>query len=415
PPPVEKPKPEKPVSEAPSASIVQNEEDRKLALELAAKQADLLSEEMLIREAEEEAAKEREIEEAAKAAAALAQKQRLQAATTGGNPFSTGGRMFQPGVFLCDERSGYKPMMGGMPYMPPTDWLPPGMSLPAGFQASQPQFRQLHPAALWGQEFARMAMKAPPYMPSTYAADPPQRQPVPIPPRDFRSERSHERHGQWEGSNGYDYGEWGDWQKGAGGEKGWPQGGKGGGWGGGYGKFGGGYGPDYNYQQGTRPALLESSTACGSLEGRLPCHAVPAILLCKGIRLSEKHFQAAEEVCRDWAAVNDGKDFATTSGDGRGSDGHLSLGGGVSDAMPFLLRDTPHLCVLWKPPGWTVSVSHSSMAEAHAADVPGVQGGRAPRLQDGHHSWLLSNIFPWNYSEIPTDGVKPLSRSIFFS
>jgi len=37
---------------------------------------------------------------------------------------------------------------------------------------------------------------------------------VPIPPRDFRSERSHERHGQWEGSNGYDYGEWGDWQKG---------------------------------------------------------------------------------------------------------------------------------------------------------------------------------------------------------
>lgn len=250
PPPVEKPKPEKPVSEAPSASIVQNEEDRKLALELAAKQANLLSEEMLIREAEEEAAKEREIEEAAKAAAALAQKQRLQAATTGGNPFSTGGRMFQPGVFLCDERSGYKPMMGGMPYMPPTDWLPPGMSLPAGFQASQPQFRQLHPAALWGQEFARMAMKAPPYMPSTYAADPPQRQPVPIPPRDFRSERSHERHGQWEGSNGYDYGEWGDWQKGAGGEKGWPQGGKGGGWGGGYGKFGGGYGPDYNYQQG---------------------------------------------------------------------------------------------------------------------------------------------------------------------
>ena len=37
--------------------------------------------------------------------------------------------------------------------------------------------------------------------------------PVPIPPRDFRSERSHERR-QWEG-NGYDYGEWGDWQKGA--------------------------------------------------------------------------------------------------------------------------------------------------------------------------------------------------------
>ena len=57
--------------------------------------------------------------------------------------------------------------------------------------------------------FARMAMKAPPYMPATYAADPPQRQPVPIPPRE-RS-RSHER---WDGPNGY--GEWGgDWQKGA--------------------------------------------------------------------------------------------------------------------------------------------------------------------------------------------------------
>ncbi|CAL1159980.1 unnamed protein product [Cladocopium goreaui] len=56
--------------------------------------------------------------------------------------------------------------------------------------------------------------------------------------------------------------------------------------------------------------------------------------------------------------------------------------------MPFLLRDTPHLCVLWKPPGWTVSVSHSSVAEAHAADVPGVQGGRAPRLQD----WIKKTL-----------------------
>jgi len=240
PPPVEKPKPEKPATEAPSASIVQNEEDRKLALELAAKQADLLSEEMLIREAEEEAAKEREIEEAAKAAAALAQKQRLAAATTmGANPFSTGGRMFQPGVFLCDERSGYKPM-GAMSYMPPTDWLPPGMQLPAAFQASQPQFRQLHPAALWGQEYARMARQLPPYMPASYQADPPQKPPVLIPPR----ERSRSRERQWEG-NGYDYGDWGEWQKGGGGEKGWP-GGKGGGWGG-YGKFGG-FG--FNYEQG---------------------------------------------------------------------------------------------------------------------------------------------------------------------
>ncbi|OLP82568.1 hypothetical protein AK812_SmicGene36781 [Symbiodinium microadriaticum] len=85
--------------------------DRKLALELAEKQ-------MLIKEAEEEAAKEREIEEAAKAAAALAHKQKLQAATTGANPFSTGGgRVYQPGVFVCDERSGHKPQ-GAVSFMP---------------------------------------------------------------------------------------------------------------------------------------------------------------------------------------------------------------------------------------------------------------------------------------------------------
>ena len=92
------------------------------------------------------------------------------------------GRMFQPGVFLCDERSGYKPMgsglkqdgpeswnktriaegylmvvahvywkvlctcvqllielfnPGAMSYMPPTDWLPPGMQLPAAVAANK--------------------------------------------------------------------------------------------------------------------------------------------------------------------------------------------------------------------------------------------------------------------------------------
>lgn len=78
--------------------------------------------------------------------------------------------MFQPGVFLCDERSGYKPMgsgpkqdgpeswnktriaewyligvqllielfnPGAMSYMPPTDWLPPGMQLPAAVAANK--------------------------------------------------------------------------------------------------------------------------------------------------------------------------------------------------------------------------------------------------------------------------------------
>eukprot|EP00439_Symbiodinium_sp_Y106_P064417 s3505_g10.t1 len=192
PPPPEKPKPA-PASSAASgttASIVQNEEDRKLALELAEKQADLLSEEMLIKEAEEEAAKEREIEEAAKAAAALAHKQKLQAATTGANPFSTGGRVYQPGVFVCDERSGHKPQ-GAVSFMPSAqEWLPPGTMLPAGFQGGQPQFRQLGPVML-GNEQARMKMPAT-FMPGGPGAPPP----VHIPPRE-RS-RSRERQGAWE-------------------------------------------------------------------------------------------------------------------------------------------------------------------------------------------------------------------------
>jgi len=34
----------------------------------------------------------------------------------------------------------------------------------------------VHGFSMTARRFARMAMKAPPYMPSTYAADPPQRQ-----------------------------------------------------------------------------------------------------------------------------------------------------------------------------------------------------------------------------------------------
>ncbi|CAE7374442.1 unnamed protein product [Symbiodinium sp. KB8] len=159
--------------------------DRKLALELAEKQ-------MLIKEAEEEAAKEREIEEAAKAAAALAHKQKLQAATTGANPFSTGGRVYQPGVFVCDERSGHKPQ-GAVSFMPSAqDWLPPGTMLPAGFQGGQPQFRQLGPVML-GNEQLRMKMPAT-FMPGGPGA------PVHIPPRE-RS-RSRERQGGWEQAAG---------------------------------------------------------------------------------------------------------------------------------------------------------------------------------------------------------------------
>lgn len=114
--------------EANKPRVAQNEEDRKLALELAEKQAETLSEEMAMREAEEEADRERSVANAAKAAKELAQKQKSQQAAPA-NPFSTGGRQFTPGVFVCDERSGHKPQ-GAVSSMPPPkpltlpqDWM----------------------------------------------------------------------------------------------------------------------------------------------------------------------------------------------------------------------------------------------------------------------------------------------------
>mmetsp|Transcript_22040 Transcript_22040/g.41522 ORF Transcript_22040/g.41522 Transcript_22040/m.41522 type:complete len:306 (-) Transcript_22040:131-1048(-) len=272
PPPPEKPKPAPESATGASASIVQNEEDRKLALELAEKQADLLSEEMLIKEAEEEAAKEREIEEAAKAAAALAAKQRLQAATTGANPFSTGGRVYQPGVFVCDERSGHKPA-GAVSFIPSAqEWFPPGNMFPAGFQVGQPQFRQLSPAML-GNEQARMKMPAT-FMPGGPGAKPP----VEIPPRERSRSRERQGEGGWDEPPPAPPQEW---QSGAGNGQEWPGGcpGKGGAWDGGAAPPAAafpGYPPAYPpaYQGAGYPNGYQSD-GCAAYQGGYPTPGYP--------------------------------------------------------------------------------------------------------------------------------------------
>eukprot|EP00930_Biecheleria_cincta_P013913 TRINITY_DN12187_c0_g1_i1.p1 TRINITY_DN12187_c0_g1~~TRINITY_DN12187_c0_g1_i1.p1 ORF type:complete len:357 (-),score=93.85 TRINITY_DN12187_c0_g1_i1:21-1091(-) len=131
------------VAEDAKPRVSQNEEDRKLALELAAKQAEQLGEEMAMREAEEEADRQRSLAKAAQVAAELAQQKKKEQQAASSNPFSTGGRQFTPGVFVCDERSGHKPT-GAISFMPqqnhppPLDW-PMGMPSAAAFAAAVQQ------------------------------------------------------------------------------------------------------------------------------------------------------------------------------------------------------------------------------------------------------------------------------------
>lgn len=118
-----------------SPSIFLTEEDKRIARELIDKQEAALRDEMAFREAEEEAEKAQALEKASAAAVELARKQRASAAQ--GNPFVSGGRVYQPGVFVCDMISGSKPagaksIIGGQTQLP--------VAFMTGMQ--QPQFRQ---------------------------------------------------------------------------------------------------------------------------------------------------------------------------------------------------------------------------------------------------------------------------------
>jgi len=98
-------------------------------------------------------------------------------------------------------------------------------------------------------------------------------------------------------------------------------------------------------------------------------------------RLSELHLQAAEEVCRAWAVVNDSKAPP------------LPTPGRVEDRkeeMPYVLQDTSHFCILAKPPGWTVSVSHSTGAEEGHYSATQGHGKDTRRLQD----WIMEKLGP---------------------
>ncbi|CAK8997678.1 Hypothetical protein SCF082_LOCUS5298 [Durusdinium trenchii] len=91
-------------------------------------------------------------------------------------------------------------------------------------------------------------------------------------------------------------------------------------------------------------------------------------------RLSPSLFQAAEGVCRDWAARKD-----------RGRPSRLGRpAAGETAPQPHLLHDEQHVCVLAKPAGWTVSVSHSSGSEP----VVLRQAQKGPQLQN----WIMEKM-----------------------
>eukprot|EP00441_Pelagodinium_beii_P024081 CAMPEP_0197676746 /NCGR_PEP_ID=MMETSP1338-20131121/87305_1 /TAXON_ID=43686 ORGANISM="Pelagodinium beii, Strain RCC1491" /NCGR_SAMPLE_ID=MMETSP1338 /ASSEMBLY_ACC=CAM_ASM_000754 /LENGTH=216 /DNA_ID=CAMNT_0043257469 /DNA_START=45 /DNA_END=692 /DNA_ORIENTATION=+ len=166
----EKPKPPKPKPETKVEEVEEpkpppptmNTEDLKFALELREKQADQLEEEMAMREAEEEAEKEHAKQRKAKAE----QEARIKAmqeksAAAAASPFTSGGRAFTPGVFVCDERAGVNKPQGAVSFLAGVSdgWpgLPmdihgnvTGTQIPAAFQGGQPQFRQLVPPHLQG-------------------------------------------------------------------------------------------------------------------------------------------------------------------------------------------------------------------------------------------------------------------------